>query len=169
MRVVLRWGRQGVPRSIWEGAAAPKVGHLGDASLPMERWLVVLRWGRMLRFATVVLPAPNIRVVPFTMRCRAGFAAGVPRSIWEGAAAPKVGHPGGASLPMERWLVVPLRRIDWEGAAAPKVGHLGDAPLPMERWRFVPLRWAQMCAASGSRARLAGSMGTEQRRGLFME
>ena len=51
-----------------------------------------LWWGRMLRCATVVLPAPNIRVVPFTKRYRAGFAAGVPLSIGKGAAAPKVGH-----------------------------------------------------------------------------
>jgi len=30
-------------------------------------------YGRPLRFATVVLPAPNAQLVPFTRRCRAGF------------------------------------------------------------------------------------------------
>ena len=117
--VSLRWGRiaAGVPLSIGKGAAAPKVGHPGGASLPTARCHVVsLRWGRMLRCATVsvdarrprrlplrgqpavdlpsgcprrlgVLPAPNIRVVPFTKRYRAGFAVGVRRSM--GRALPR--------------------------------------------------------------------------------
>jgi len=128
----------GVPLSIGKGAAAPKVGHPGGASLPGA--------------AAPLVPVGTHR------RSR-------PSIDWEGAAAPKVGHPGGASLPgaaaplapvgthaplrygcapstkhssgpihkaLSRWFCRRRPSIDWEGAAAPKVGHPGGASPPTD-------------------------------------
>jgi hypothetical protein len=52
--------------------------------------------------------------------------------LWGGAAAPKVGHPGGVPLPAERWCVV---RGRWGWLAEPSV----DSTRSMWSWYKTPL------------------------------
>ena len=65
--IIGRDGSARRPLMIDRARPRPKVGHLGDVPLPGAA-------APPAPVGMVVLPAPNIRLVPFRKRYRAGFA-----------------------------------------------------------------------------------------------